>query len=318
MRDRMGEDAMSCGNRASAAEIRYFNRHSGREETESVYGECWLRRVYGNPLGRLTLEAAVKRAWFSRLYGWLMNRPRSRGLIRPFIDRYSLDSSEFLRPVSAFANFNEFFYRQLTEHARLVDAAMDAVVFPADGRHLGFQNFSKTDHFYAKGQVFDLSKLLEDDHLARKYNGGTLVISRLCPVDYHRFHFPLAGVPGTPQEPPRQISGSLYSVNPMVLARDLSVLWRNRRVITRLHGAEYGEVLVIEVGATCVGGIVQTHVPGQFAAKGVEKGYFRFGGSMVMTLFQAGCVVLDEDLRESTAKGLELYARMGTSMGRLL
>ena len=48
------------------APIEFFNRHSGAVETESVYGEAFLRWAYGNPLGRLTVAVAVKRLWFSR------------------------------------------------------------------------------------------------------------------------------------------------------------------------------------------------------------------------------------------------------------
>jgi len=160
--------------------IRVFNRHTGVEEIEPVYGERWLRRIYGNPLGRLTLEAAVKRAWFSKIYGWMMDRPRSRRLIRPFVERYALDPAEFARPLEAFNNFNEFFFRQLKPGVRPVDAAPDTVVFPADGRHLGFQDLGAVDAIYAKGQRFDLPKLLGDSALARDYARGAMVISRLC------------------------------------------------------------------------------------------------------------------------------------------
>ncbi len=49
------------------APITLFNRHTGRMETEQVYGEKWLRRIYGNPLGQLTLHTVVKRGLFSKL-----------------------------------------------------------------------------------------------------------------------------------------------------------------------------------------------------------------------------------------------------------
>jgi phosphatidylserine decarboxylase len=74
-------------------------------------------------------------------------------------------------------------------------------------------------------------------------------------------------------------------------------------------------VLLVEIGATNVGSIVQTHVPGERAEKGGEKGYFEFGGSMVITLFEPGTVQLAADLLEHSAAGRELYARMGDGMG---
>ncbi|RYD32156.1 MAG: hypothetical protein EOP87_13335, partial [Verrucomicrobiaceae bacterium] len=39
---------------------------------------------------------------------------------------------------------------------------------------------------FVKGQKFDLAALLGDAELAEKYADGALVLSRLCPVDYHR------------------------------------------------------------------------------------------------------------------------------------
>ena len=36
--------------------IEFFNRHSGRIETEHVYGEPFLHWVYGTPLGKLALN----------------------------------------------------------------------------------------------------------------------------------------------------------------------------------------------------------------------------------------------------------------------
>jgi len=73
---------------------------------------------------------------------------------------------------------------------------------------------------------------------------------------------------------------------------------------------------MLEVGATCVGGIIHTHVPGQYASKGTEKGYFRFGGSMLITIFPPASVRLEQDLLDNTRRGRELYARVGSPLGQ--
>ena len=90
--------------------VQYFNRYTGRTETEQIYGEGFLRWTYGNPLGRLCLRALVKRALFSRWYGWRMSRPSSRRKIAPFIAEYRVATAEFADPPESFASFNEFFY----------------------------------------------------------------------------------------------------------------------------------------------------------------------------------------------------------------
>lgn len=287
--------------------IRYFNRHTGRIETEQVYGEGFLRFTYAHPLGMLPLHALVKRAAFSRWYGRRMDRPSTRAKVAPFIRDYGLDPAEFA--ADDFANFNEFFYRKLKPGARPVDPDADAV-FPADGRHLGFPAASAIDSVFVKGQRFDLGRLLADDALASRFADGPLVLSRLCPVDYHRFHFPCAGTPGET----RLIEGPLFSVSPIALRRRLAYLWENKRTVTRLETPEHGLMLCLEIGATCVGSIHQTFTAGRPVAKGDEKGYFAFGGSSTITLFEPGAVTLAADLLEHSAKQIELYARVGTAM----
>jgi len=296
--------------------IEYFNRDTGQVETEQVFGEQWLAWAYTSPMGKLTVELAAKRALFSRWYGWKMNQPTSAKQIFPFIKTYGLDIAEFLKPPDAFDCFNDFFARQLKDEARPIDADPASVVFPADGRHLGWADSSAIDQVFVKGQSFDLNTLLGDAQLASKFRGGALVLSRLCPTDYHRFHFPAAGVPGAPRETPRLIAGPLYSVNPVALRQRIEILWTNRRMVSIHHADIGGDIALIEVGATCVGTIHQTHVSGQWSAKGAEKGYFSFGGSSTITLFEPEKVELAADLLENTSAGRELYARMGDQMGK--
>ena len=101
----------------------------------------------------------------------------------------NLDETEFLDKVSSFKSFNEFFYRKLKPESRPINRESGSVVFPADGRHLGVENISSSSRVYAKGQFFNLEKLLNSADLSKKYANGDLIISRLCPTDYHRFHF---------------------------------------------------------------------------------------------------------------------------------
>lgn len=291
--------------------IRYFNRYTGTIEDEEIYGERYLRWIYGTRAGRLCLEGLVKRLWFSRWYGWRMRRPSSRRKVQPFVDRYRLDAEEFLRPSSAYESFDDFFSRRLRPEARPVDPAPDTLVFPADGRHFAVDDIAAMTGLFVKGQRFDLAALLGDTSLAEKFGNGSLVVSRLCPLDYHRYHFPVSGKPGVPSP----LGGALYSVSPLALRRQLGYLWRNKRVLTALDSDRCGTVLILEVGATCVGSIVSTFTPEKPVRKGREKGYFRFGGSTVITLFEPGRVQLDGDLLQYSGRGLELYARMGDRMG---
>lgn len=292
--------------------VEYFNRYTGKVEREEIYGEGFLRWVYGNPLGKLSLEGFVKRALFSKWYGGRMSTPASRSRVRPFIEKYRLNAEEFADSSESYQTFNEFFYRKLKPEARPIVADADAAVFPADGRHLGFQNIDQAEGFFVKGAKFTLEKLCGNRELANPYRGGAMVLSRLCPVDYHRYHFPVSGTPSMPT----MINGPLYSVNPIALRKKIEILAENKRAYTEIDSAEFGKVLMFEVGATCVGSFEYTFSPGVPMQKGAEKGYFKFGGSETITLFQPGRIKLAEDLIENSRGGRELYARMGDLMGR--
>jgi phosphatidylserine decarboxylase len=240
-----------------------------------------------------------------------MNRRRSALQVIPFIARYGLDVDEFAKSAFDYRTFNEFFYRALKPAARPVAPGDRVAVFPADGRHLAFPDVDAAAGFYVKGEKFTLAQLLGDGGLAEKFAGGAMLISRLCPVDYHRFHFPVAGVPGDP----RLINGWLYSVSPVALRRNIGYLVANKREITLTDSPAFGAVAMIEVGATNVGSIRQTFLPGRAVEKGAEKGLFAFGGSCVITLFGRGRIRFDEDVVTQSGANVETYARMGDRLG---
>ena len=291
--------------------VRFVNRRTGQTEEEKIYGEKALRWTYETGLGRVALHLLVSRRFFSRWYGRRMSRPASRELVQPFVRDYGLDPAEFAEPADSFATFNEFFYRKLKPSARPINPSASSVVFPADGRHFVIPRLGEEARVFAKGQRFDLAGLLGD--AAADFAGGSLLVSRLCPVDYHRFHFPCAGTPG----PARVIDGPLFSVSPVALRSRISWLWENHRHLTMLESPLADRVAIIEIGATCVGSILQTYQPGAPVAKGDEKGYFAFGGSCVITIFQPGRLRFDEDLISASADGLETLALMGDHLGEI-
>ncbi len=293
--------------------IRYFDRYTKQYEEEQVMGEHFLKWIYGSTLGKVALHTLIKRRFFSDIMGWWMNRAGSIKSIPPFIDQYQIDMNESIKQVGDFTCFNDFFARKLTPEARPILGDEMTAVFPADARHMGWQDAALIENVFVKNQSFDLTALLDSVELAQKYAHGTLILSRLCPVDYHRFHFPVAGIPSTT----RRVSGSLASVSPYCLRNKLAWLWTNKRTITELKSEQWGDVLLIEVGATGVGAIHETYTPNKPVEKGAEKGYFTFGGSTVITIFEPNKIQLAPDLLANTAERTELYAKQGDIMGIL-
>lgn len=298
--------------------IRYYDRYARTLKTEQIYGEKWLRFAYENSVGGFFVWSLARRAFFSKWYGWKMNKRTSALQILPFIAEYNLDVDEFAKSAFDYKTFNEFFFRALKPTARPIAEGERVAVFPADGRHLAFPNVDTAEGFYVKGGKFSLAELFGEDRLPEeqreltaKFAGGAMLISRLCPVDYHRFHFPVGGLPGEA----RLINGWLYSVSPVALRLNVRRLVENKRQLTLIESEPFGTVAMLEVGATNVGTIRQTHVPGRVAQKGDEKGLFAFGGSCVITIFQRDRILFDADIVEQSQQCLETYARMGDRLG---
>jgi phosphatidylserine decarboxylase len=294
----------------TADPIRFHDRYRGETREERIYGERWLRWAYGNPAGRFAVWLLIRRAFFSRWYGWKMKKKASSLRILPFISKYEIDVEEFAKSAFDYKTFNEFFTRALKPERRPVAPGDRVAVFPADGRHLVFPDIGKAEGVYVKGQRLSLADLLPEPPPFDASRAAVL-ISRLCPTDYHRYHFPADGTPGEP----RDIPGWLYSVHPIALRRRLGYLVVNKRTVTRIDTPAFGPIHMVEVGATNVGSIVQSFLPGRPVRKGDEKGLFAFGGSCVITIFAPGRIVFDADLVGMSASRMETYARFGDRLG---
>ncbi len=287
--------------------IHYFDRQSGEIKTEKVAGEKWLTWLYYNPVGELTLRALVKRKFISSWYGDMMDAPRSADKIEPFVENYDVDLGIAQR--QAFDSFNDFFTRKLKKDARPINTDPEVAVSPADGKVLAWADISNRD-FIVKGSRFNVAEFLQDTILAKKYEHGSMMLFRLSPPDYHRFHFPVGGQ----VSPVTRISGDYYSVNPMAIRQMIAIFWENKREYVAIANEIFGEVIMAEVGATMVGSIVQTYRNDR-VEKGEEKGYFEFGGSSVVLLFEPGRIIIDPDLLTHTKNKLETAIKMGERVG---
>jgi len=287
--------------------IKYYERESGQLKTEKVAGEKWLVWLYNNPIGEATLWSLAKRKLVSSIYGKIMDRTSSAKRIHPFIEDFDIDMSGVQE--QEFKNFNDFFTRKLKDNARPIDTSFNTVISPADGKIIAYANISNSD-FIIKGFRFDVTSFLDNAGLAQKYRDGTLLIIRLAPVDYHRFHFPVSGNITIN----KKIQGDYFSVNPLALRKKAKIFCLNKREYTILSNPLFGDIVLAEVGATMVGSIVQTY-KGSSVKKGEEKGYFKFGGSTVVLLFEKNKINIDKDLLINTSKGYETSVKMGERIG---
>lgn len=213
--------------------------------------------------------------------------------------------SEVLYPVDQFKNFNEFFYRELKPDARPCSAPNNSriIVSPADSRSVVFNTLDEATKIWVKGREFSVTRLLGNAYPqdAKRYVNGALGIFRLAPQDYHRFHIPVDGI----MDKPKLIEGEYYTVNPMAIRSALDVYSENVRIVVPIDSVAHGRVMVICVGAMMVGSTKITRKAGERVGRAEELGYFEFGGSTILLLFEPGAMKFDDDLIDNSNGALE-------------
>lgn len=292
--------------------IKVYNRNKREYEIEKVAGGGLIKVLYGTKAGKLGLELLFKRKLYTAITGVYCDLKMSSRLIKGFADNYGIDISECCNGMDSFKSFNDFFTRKLKNEVRPFDKSPSSLLSPGDGRLLAWEGIDIERLIQVKGSFYSLKELINNDALAGKYEGGTLMILRLCPIDYHRFHFIDSG---TCSESVR-IKGSYYSVNPAALKSIPEVFCRNKREYSILKSDNFGDVLYVEVGATSVGSIVQTYTADKPLKKGDEKGFFKFGGSTVIMLLEKGAAIVDAEILEQTEKGFETRVLTGEIIGK--
>jgi phosphatidylserine decarboxylase len=294
---------------SQAPPVTYVDRRTGETVTEPVMAEPFMRWMYGHPLGR-PVAALMRQPIVSQVMGRWRDQPAGPTAIRRFAREAHIDLSETRDPLESFASLNAFFARHLKAEARPIDRHPDHLISLGDGKLLVFPRIESGSVVPVKGAHLRISRLLRDDRLAKRFDGGAALILRLAPGDYHRFHFVEAGVPSASVDHGRRYD----TVNPIGLASGIPILTENRRAVSTLATESFGTIATIEVGAMLVGSIVQTYEPGVAVVRGQEKGYFQFGGSTVVQLFEPGVIRFDDDLLAASAKGTEMLVRMGEAI----
>ncbi|KAH7296278.1 hypothetical protein KP509_26G017000 [Ceratopteris richardii] len=279
----------------------------------SLLEQCYFSAFNFPFLAQGTKELLVN---LSNKQGMHMSSPESAKEIPKFIeffqDRINVD--EFKYPVESYKTFNDFFIRELKPGARQIhcEHSNHFAVCAADCRLTVYKSADEAKRFWIKGRKFSVKGLLGDEALADQFEGGSLAIFRLAPQDYHRFHIPVSGIIGENI----MIPGHLYTVNPIAVnSKYCNVFTDNKRVVNVITSKEFGKVAFVAIGATMVGSINFTKSEGAKVKKGEEFGYFAFGGSTVICVFQKGAIDFDEDLIANSERSLETLVFMGMSLG---
>lgn len=281
-----------------------IDRETKEQFEEKVLGEKSIRWAYQDSNSGFIERLLFHSAFISKLMGLWYDSSFSKGKISTTIKDLSINESEFAQTTETFTSFNDFFIRHLKPETRPFNSDETSIVSPADGRVLVFPKLSEDTFIPVKGYPFSIRKMLPD--ISERFINGALAIVRLCPADYHRYHFPCAGK----IVQSLKINGALHSVNPIALGSGPDVFGENKRIYTLIETQNRGTMCFIEVGAFGVGSIVNTRTQGN-VSKMDEKGYFKFGGSTVVVVFEPGRIQFSDDLVQNSAAGKETLVKVG-------
>lgn len=224
---------------------------------------------------------------------------------------------------SGWLTFNQFIGRELNGGLRpiarptnnaVVTSPADCIFqhsYEIDGESNIPATTIKDTHKYG-----NIIQLIEGSRHAESFAGGTFVHYMLPPSAYHRFHLPVDG----DVDESFLISGKVFmrvaiedqEFNSSDSTTSGFEFSQNRGVVTidtsRSDCGDVGIVAVVPVGMAHVSSVMITAIEGQHMAKGEEFGFFQFGGSDIIVLFQEG---VDPQIDTS-----EKYRLVGTPIAR--
>ena len=287
--------------------MRYRTR-TGNDVYANDGQDRFLRLLYGTAPGRFAVKLLTKPA-VSKLGGVILKSPLSRPFIGPFVRKNQIDLK--LYEGVPYRSYNDFFIRRIKKENRPFDPESSHLVSPCDGK-LTVLPISKEGQFCVKHTLYTAESLLKNKGLAKRYEGGLALLFRLTVDDYHHYFYVDSGRKSRNVT----IPGLFHTVNPT--ANDVYPIYKeNTRQYSLLKSDHFGTLLMMEVGALMVGRIVNLHEAAQVSL-GEEKGFFEFGGSTVILLFQADRIQVDEDILNNSREGIETIVKAGERIGKAI
>ena len=261
-----------------------------------------VRFLYGTCLGRFLLKALI-RPGFSRWVEKYLDSGWSRWLVPVYIRKHGIYIGEYEK--EQYTSFQDFFIRRRKPGFQSFDREGTHLMSPCDG-FLSAYPIGEDSTYRIKHVEYRVEELLQSKGLARRFQGGTCLIFRLTPGNYHRYCYVDKGR----KVAQRVIPGVLHCVRPLA-CEQYPVFVQNSREYSLLQTEHFGPVVQMEVGAILVGKI-HNHANIQSFHRGEEKGYFKFGGSTIILLLEKDRVRLSQRVLKNMQCHRETKVRMGS------
>lgn len=234
---------------------------------------------------------------FARDWGKFLDTPESIKNLETFYRDKDFHMEDYYVAPSGWLTFNQFFAREIKPGKRPVAGLCDdkVIVSPADSVYQGFWKIDEKSEITVKGMKYSVKQLLDGSQYKDAFKGGVFTHSFLNVNDYHRYHVPVGGqVLET-----KVILGRMYlgvakdpKTGKLVPVDDEGWQMTQARGLIVLKTKNLGLVAVLPIGMAQVSSVTLTPDVGDTLVKGEEFGFFQFGGSDIITVFQAGKVKL--------------------------
>jgi len=240
-------------------------------------------------------------------WGHFLDSPASIGGLKTFYDDPAMKLDDYYVGPSGWLTFNQFFARQIKPGKRPIAGLGDrtTVVSPADAVFKGAFPITGDATLEVKGVSHRIADLLQDSAHGHLFAGGTFTHYFLSITDYHRFHVPFAGTVIEKKNVPglayigvfMRPDGSTY------LTDGESYQFRQQRGVVVMKTEDIGYVAILPIGMGPVSSVELTPDVGATLHKGEELGFFQFGGSDVIVLFQKDAVNLTAEAGKHYRQG---------------
>lgn len=264
-----------------------------------------LSFLYQTKIGRILLMVLV-RPVISRGIGFILNLHVTRVIIPYFVRKNHIELEEYEK--RKYTSFNDFFIRKIMKERRRIDSKPSHLISPCDAKLCVFP-INKESQFTIKDSIYTMESLLRSKKLAKRYEDGVLLLFRLTVDDYHRYCYIDNGI----KSKTWHIPGVFHTVNPLA-SKVFQIYKENTREFSILKSENYGNVLLMEVGALLVGKIVNYHEEAK-VNRGDEKGRFEFGGSTIIVCLEKGKAKIDTDILYNSLNDIETVVKMGEKIG---
>ena len=250
---------------------------------------------------------------FANDWGNFLNTPESAAGIQSFIDDPAFNAWQYQVTPSGWLTFNQFFGREIKPGLRPVTGIRTdrIITAPADSTFMKKFKITSNDEVIIKHtHKYKITDLLEGSPYKDKFTNGLFWHAFLGPNDYHRFHAPVRGTVlecrAIQQNVYLQVEIKEGKFHGRFTAPDEAgyEFTQTRGLI--IFDSPIGLVAVLPIGMAQVSSVNMTAVEGAYLNKGDEFGFFLFGGSDIIMLFQGG-----RSVQMTTAPGIHYNAGMG-------